>query len=110
MPVGNTPVIWFSAFANRRRQTIVIFTSECLNVCRHASRLIPPEHLLFHIFYFYKFGIAIPILVKVGRNDKQLTGRSKYIYDLSPLLVFITEMDCASGANEPSLEKELTLR
>jgi hypothetical protein len=80
--------------------------SECLNVCRHASRLITPEHLLFHIFVLYKFGIAISILVKVGRNDKQLTGRSKYIYDLSPLLVFITEMDCASGANEPSLEKE----
>jgi hypothetical protein len=108
-PVGNTLVIWIGAYAKHQRQTIVTFTSEYLNVCRHASRLITSEHLSFHIFYFYKFGIAIPILVKVERNDKQFAGRSKYIYDLSPLLVFITEMGCASGANKVSLEKELSI-
>jgi hypothetical protein len=66
-------------------------------------------YLSLHTVYFYKFGTAIPILVKVGRNDKQFTGRRKYIYYLSPLSVFITEMECASVANGRRLEKELSI-
>ena len=109
-PVGHTPIIRFGAFAKHHRKSTFIFTSERLNVFRHASRLTPPELLLLHIyFYFYKFGIAIPILVKLGRNDKQFTGRRKHIYGLSPSLVFKTEMDCASWENEPSPKKQLSI-
>jgi len=86
---------------------IHVWTSECPSPCSTAN---PTGNIFYFIyFYLYRFGIAILILVKVGRNDKQFTGRSKYIYDLSPLLVFVTEMDCASVANELSLEKELSI-
>jgi len=42
-PVGNTLIIWFGAFAKHKRQDTVTFTSERLNVRRHAALPIPQE-------------------------------------------------------------------
>ena len=73
--------------------------------------MAPTEHISvkFRILVFTKIDITIPILVKIGKNNKLFTRRRKYIYDLSPLLLFITEMDCALVTYELRLEKPLSL-